>query len=467
MTVTIAILGANGQVGSEVCLYLNAWPGVRVVPICRNPYGSTLLRRAGLECRHGVLDSKESAGSLLDGCDLMVDFTRPLGLATEVREATRRTIANAIQYGPSRAPFVYASTMMAFGMPAGGARFRRHLFARTVYGANKRWAERCAQRLGRRAGRAVYVLRIAQVHGELQAVSREWLDALRDGQIPSASDAESFTVFAGTIAEALVQIATGCEQPGTYTLLSSPPWRWWEVYEYYCKRSGIPPRTGAHSQAGPPVRRPFRALQGFAVRHRDLATGYLFPHFPSLEMRAMSWHFRRQARAEMASDSTAEAVRMPYAGPFPGAQLRSLTDSRRTLEPRAEAVRAILRQVAALAPPPPVEPDEDRKPPPPAEDRTKGPGGEGVATLVPIGDAPAGAPVEEPLDPAQLTRPTFPQLGGSFAPSLWPPALPRGAGGGIRQAICRWDPLEEDRVARPRNRAAHREAPAATTLGSR
>lgn len=354
MSLTIGVIGANGQVGSEVCLFLHVSPGVRVVPICRNRYGSTLLRRAGLECRHGVFDSRESAQSLLEGCDLTVDFSLPRGLATEVRAASRRTLENAIGYGPARTPFVYASTMMAFGMPDDAPRFRRHLLAHSAYGANKRWVERRARWLGRRTGRPIYVLRIAQVHGELQAVSREWLTALREQPtaLPSASQ-ESSTVFAGTIAEALIQIAAGRERPGTYTLVSSPPWTWRELYEYYCERAGIPPRIPVDPSPSPALRRSgapravVDRIRAFAVRHRDLATGTLLPCFPGLEMRAMSWHFRRQARLEVTeSNPPIGAASMAYAGPFPGARLRTLSDSRKTLAPRAEEVRALVRRAA-------------------------------------------------------------------------------------------------------------------------
>jgi nucleoside-diphosphate-sugar epimerase len=354
MSIAIGVIGANGQVGSEVCLFLGSWPGVRVVPICRNRYGSTLLRRAGLECRHGAIASAASARELLEGCDLIADFSLPGGLATEVRSASERTLENAILHGPPRAPFVYASTMMAFGMPIGGPRFRRHLLAHNVYGANKRWSERRARRLAKRANRPVYALRIVQVHGELQAVSRAWLASVRDEPIvvPDA-DAASYTVFAGTIAEALVQIANGLERPGTYTLVSTPPWTWREVHEYYCRRAGIAPRIeSAPAPSGSTaLRSALERAKALAIRHRDLATGYLLPRFPALEMRAMSWHYRRQAGAEIAAlERPSASPRVPYAGPIPGARLRSLTDSRNTLEHRTEAVRAMLGRIAEMAP---------------------------------------------------------------------------------------------------------------------
>jgi len=347
---TIGVIGANGQVGSEVCLFLATWPGVRVVPICRNTFGSTLLRRAGLECRHGTVGSPERARALLEGCDLIADFSLPGGLATEFRSASARTLEHAIQYGPAGAPFVYASTMMAFGMPIDGRTFRHHLLSRTVYGANKRWAEARARRLGRRAGRPIYALRIVQVHGELQGVSRMWLQSLPDGPV-AISDAASYTVFAGTIAEALVGIAKGLERPGTYTLVSSPTWTWREVHDYYCDLAGVPrsaPRA-ATAQARGVARPTLEQGRRLAVRYRDLATGYVLPRFPRLEMRAMSWHHRRQAQAEIAAlEAPPARPPVPYGGPIPGARLRSLSDSRQTLGPRTATVRELMRRIGEV-----------------------------------------------------------------------------------------------------------------------
>jgi nucleoside-diphosphate-sugar epimerase len=347
---TIGVIGANGQVGSEVCLFLATWPGIRVVPICRSRAGSTLLRRAGLECRHGSVTSPESARTLLEGCDLVADFSFPGGVAGEFRDASRRTLENAILHGPPGAAFVYASTMMAFGMPFGSPRFRQHLLARSTYGANKRWAERCARRLGRRAGRPIYTLRIVEVHGELQAVSRIWLETLPDAPYP-LSDAESCTVFAGTIAEALVEISKGSERPGTYTLVSTPAWTWREIYEYYCERAGITPRPGASAAPASHRSRPLRAVLervgGLVVRQRDLLSGYLLPRLPALELRAMRWHHARLARAEIAAlEARSATPPATYAGPILGVRLHSLSDSRKTLPARSEGVRTLLRRVA-------------------------------------------------------------------------------------------------------------------------
>ena len=57
----IAIVGANGQVGTEVCLRLREVQGIEAVPVVRNPSGSAFLRLNGMTCRHGrIADTKEA-----------------------------------------------------------------------------------------------------------------------------------------------------------------------------------------------------------------------------------------------------------------------------------------------------------------------------------------------------------------------------------------------------------------------
>ena len=46
--ITIGIIGANGQVGTEVCLFLSQMDDVRVVPICRTDRPFLILRGMGL-----------------------------------------------------------------------------------------------------------------------------------------------------------------------------------------------------------------------------------------------------------------------------------------------------------------------------------------------------------------------------------------------------------------------------------
>jgi hypothetical protein len=230
---------------------------------------------------------------------------------------------------------------------------RNYLLAHSVYAADKRYAEKLATRLGRRIGRDIYVLRLGQVHGELQGVSRLLSERAKiEGAFMPATP--SYSVFAFTIAEALVSIAKGKEAPGRYTVVSKPAWSWLEVLRYY---GGTIDNAELNTASQPPVSEStaissVRAAIGKAARwlgqignnHRCLAetaASYLISHWPDLEYRLEALRRRQQAAGEI-SDGAAERRWQPYPvwpGAVPGRQLISLSDSRITMEPFARQVR--------------------------------------------------------------------------------------------------------------------------------
>lgn len=359
--VIIGVIGANGQVGSEVCLFLSRMNNVKVIPICRTELGSAFLRICGLECRHGILESPEEGTRLLADCDLVADFSRPTGLQSEQRTIIGRNITNAIRCAPSHARFVYASSMMAFGMGYQSQVNRRYILAHTSYGKIKRYAERLAFREGRQIGREIYVLYLGQVHGELQAVSRGMMQELRN-QTAYIPDGPSYTVFTFSVAEALLNIALGKERPGSYTLVSVPEWSWKEVYEFYAQRKGIKPQIVLLNEAqGDRKTWPWRAFflikqfafhsaNTFAIRQRELMVGYLLSLFPGIEKRARAMFSCRNASAQI-SEGRRQLQYRPYElwllGRVPGKRLETLSDSRKNMGSLANEVRELLRSVDA------------------------------------------------------------------------------------------------------------------------
>lgn len=357
---TIAVIGANGQVGAEVCLYLNRMEGIQVVPICRTELGAAPLKRWGMESRCGVLDTPERAKMLLSGCDLVVDFSLPRGPQPEIRAVAKRTLTHAITQAPEKASFVYISTLMAFGMNNEASRIKKHFLAKTPYGAFKRYAERTALRLGRDAGREITVLRLGEVHGDLQGVSNGLIRNLKD-RTAYVPENVSYTVFVFTIAEALANIAKGNERPGVYTLVSQPEWTWVEVYRHYLRQSGLESEvrslpseesreTGAiRSLLSFAVRPVVQGVIGAVLRHQDFFAGYPLAWSPRLEMRFRAIFHERRARDEITELHEADLYR-PYSEPFlgaaPGHRLVSLSDSRVGMHDLARQVREDWKQVA-------------------------------------------------------------------------------------------------------------------------
>jgi len=343
---TIAILGANAQVGTEVCLHLSRMDGVRVVPVCRAEPATALLSRCGLSCRVGSLDSPAEARELLAGCDTVVEFSLPAGTASEVRQATRRLVTRAIESAPAGARYVFMSSIMAFGMAQASAARAPRRISRTVYGETKRHAEALVARAGRAAGREVFALRLGEVHGTLQAVSRAMLGRVRP-EIAFVPGGPSYAVFTHTIAEAVAHIACGLEQPGRYTLVAEPALSWREVYEFYCRRAGLEPAV-CELRSGPGGRIAVPGLGGAldALRvRRETIAAYLLWRVPELERRLRGAHARSRAAAEIAALARArqwQPFTLTFVGRMPGRRLRSLSDGRTGLAEAFDRIREIV-----------------------------------------------------------------------------------------------------------------------------
>ena len=96
----VAILGANGQVGAEVCLILKNQPGIEVVPVCRNRLGSAYLRYEGVACRHGYPTDGVQSKSLFGDCPVIANFARGSGSLREMADINDRLIRNSMEYSP-------------------------------------------------------------------------------------------------------------------------------------------------------------------------------------------------------------------------------------------------------------------------------------------------------------------------------------------------------------------------------
>ena len=342
-------------------MFLDETREVRPIAICRTARAGALLVRYGIETRVGRVDDARSTATLLDGCDLIADFSLPRGRLADIRRATEGIVEGAIRGSPPRAPFVYISSYMALGMQGENAVARYHLVPRSTYAAAKRHGERTALQLGRQAGKAVYVLRLGQVFGELQTASRVLSAQVSEAPV-LIPDCLSYSVFAYSVAEALAGIAAGREHPGKYSVVSTPEWSWHEVYAYHCARRGVradvtlaavsvPDARGTLKRAAlAPATAAATAVLSLANSHRDTLAANLLWRTSSLEARILADYRTRRARAEihtMQSESLWKPFQI-FVGKVRGGRLTSLSDSRITMEPAARRVREKLAELTEI-----------------------------------------------------------------------------------------------------------------------
>jgi len=349
---TIGIIGASGQVGTEVCLFLKTYPGVRVIAIVRASISGAILRRFGIEVRVGTFATPEESARLVGDCDVISDFSAiSTGEVAQTCAHYAKNITAALQYSPPRGSYVFISTINAFGMGDDFNVAKNYWISHSVYAYTKRYAERLALRLGKRQGKRTFVFRLGHVHGLLQRVSQFTAELVcgpyTEFEYP---DTPSYTIFCHTIAEAIVNVGAGKDAPGIYTLISEPAWSWKEVLEYY-----VPP--GRHLKIT--LRPTQQAVRWMRVANKlksaTLRLGYRYQgtiranvlhRLPQLELKIRGKFYRHKARQQIWELQNQFIYRPPlvHEGVFPGKRLASCSDSRVTMaEKTAEARRMLDR----------------------------------------------------------------------------------------------------------------------------
>jgi nucleoside-diphosphate-sugar epimerase len=347
---TVGIIGASGQVGTEVCLFLKTYPGVRVIAIVRAAVSGSILRRSGIEVRVGTFAAPEESTRLVGDCDVVIDFSAiSTGEVAQIRAHYAKNITAALQYSPSWARYVFISTINAFGMGDDFNRAKSYWIPHSVYAYTKRYAERRALRLGKLQGKEVFVFRLGHVHGLLQRVSQHTAELVGGPYTQfEYPDTPSYTIFCHTIAEAIVSVGAGKEAPGIYTLVSEPAWSWKEVLQYYA-----PPGRQLKITLRPAQQTRWWTRVGNGLKSATLRLGFRYQEtvkanvlhwIPRLELKAQGKFYCYQARHQIRELQDQFIYRPPlvHEGVFPGKRFVSASDSRVTMAQKTAEVRTML-----------------------------------------------------------------------------------------------------------------------------
>ena len=304
-SIKVGVLGANGQVGAELCLLLSRVAGLEIIPICRTRSGSAFLRWKGLRCRHGRFTDSAEAPNLAGDCDVIINSALASGTPAEIRRSEDALIRNSFQYSRPGAVIIYLSTQTVYGDPTPG-----RIRWRSAYGSVKLLSERTVRRCARRYGKAGYIFRLGHVGGALQNISCTIRNNISSGSLYlPADDRPSNMVYTVTIIEAIQRAISGGFPAGTYDLMNVPQWSWHQVHAYEAQRLGASPQITyvADESHASILRRGARALQYPALQ---LATSP-FAHqqgsrliamlSPALNRRTQAWWNLRRARAQISA----------------------------------------------------------------------------------------------------------------------------------------------------------------------
>lgn len=302
----VGVIGANGQVGAELCLMLARRTDVDLVAICRTPSGSAFLRWQGIACRHGRVADSSDAARLIGDCDLIVNSTFANGTPADIRRIEAQIIRNLFACTSRGATIVHFSTQSVYGDPRPG----RWIRWRNPYGRAKLASERRVRREQAIFGKPAYVLRLGHVCGALQEISNTIRETIRaNAVVLPALNCSSNTVYTAAILGALDQIMRGTVKPGTYDLMNGPPWTWREVYEYEARQCQVTLRPciapdSPQRSIRPKILASIRQMMVATASSRpfrELGAKLLANASDTVNARATAWWHSRRARAEISS----------------------------------------------------------------------------------------------------------------------------------------------------------------------
>ena len=348
----IVILGANSKVGVELCMYLDLLKNISLVAIVRTEYAATLLKKLGITYLSGDISQNSMIQRSISNADLVLDLAAPSKMMIdEMRSFYKHRLEKVFQYMSRDSIFVFASTQAAFGYKEPMyPRLKYYFFPRSVYAANKRYAENICTKLGKRSGIDVFLLRLGDVHGVMQNPSILLKDLIRQGYSFTVSDNLANTVFVCEIAQALVNITKKMELPGLYTMVSYYSWSWRELLLYMASCENKDVKINLVNISEIKIGSYFSFLKkyifNFLVTRRDLLMAnfsFLSSYMPIMKNRMLSNRVETEIQKIKFNPEYTDLNR--FIGILPGKRMKSLLDVKNTI---GDYEREIQKKLSSL-----------------------------------------------------------------------------------------------------------------------
>lgn len=269
---SIAIAGANGEVGTELCFLLRE-AGETVIPVVRSRVAASTFEAYDFDYRVADVTNREEAVESLSGVDTIIIaafapyYSRGTLRPEEARRDNNRLVDHAITASTDGASVVYFSSVTAFGSEIGQSSWN-------WYAREKRRLERRCHQTG---NQNVWIFRLGHVLGPHQSLTREILTVLQQVggiRVQTVPERHANVVHTVTIMDAIRAVQDDEFGPGRYTLVNTPRWSWEKVFNLYAE-NGVefvqPPKSD---------RRPFmlRVVDSLPIEPSTLLT--LSPYLP-------------------------------------------------------------------------------------------------------------------------------------------------------------------------------------------
>jgi len=331
----LALIGANGNVGRELCFLFREDPEIEIIPVVRNVFGAALLQQYGIECSIGDICKPEDAKRLTRDADGVLIAAYSRGAGRRETEINKAIVQNSIQFLRPGATAIYLSTVRVFGrtvdptIPVLGLPSR--------YTLRKRQCESLFMRMTQRMGQMGYVFRLGHVFGVLQPRTQDLKDMLdHQGIVRIAVDGgdDSNVVHTVALKDAVKAVLLRGVSTGKYSLVNKPQWTWKEVFDHYKGRGTTIVFTGLkRPKRKPPLSKILAPLQQILYTQRERWDGLraILPDSYERWLEKMYWVKGYKQMSSLGVAPNVISWREFGFAPMPGNMISQLNETRSLL----------------------------------------------------------------------------------------------------------------------------------------
>ena len=238
----LGLIGANGNVGTELCFLLKN--DVDLKPIIRNRLGAVFLKHHSFPCIIADISQKKDAEEYLYNMDIVVISSYATnsfsGSQTQSsQKINEQIIKNSIKFSGKDATIIYFSTIRAFSHQIDPN--TSHFWTRPDYDKEKKHLEHVFMTECRKNKKRGFVLRLGHVFGDNQPRTQEFKKIFSKKRIlvRVSPDKKSNVVHVVTIKDAIMKCLDLKVKPDVYSVVNNPQWTWQDVFNYYKKSETV------------------------------------------------------------------------------------------------------------------------------------------------------------------------------------------------------------------------------------
>ena len=239
--VKVAILGANGQIGSVLTRVMSNSDEIKVVAVCRNDIGAQLLQNLNCEVRLGSVMDSSFDYSILSDCDVVLNCIWPSGSSQQVQKHNNELLKN-IAKQPIGQTFISLSSVAVYGSCIDKNYSTFHdPRPDNPYGDAKLKFENKISKIFAKSDKPLYQIRLGHVFGAEQWLSNFIIESLKKKsfELPFDGSLPSNAVHVYDLANALTKLILNPPKSGIYNLAANPQVSWRELFDWHSINCGL------------------------------------------------------------------------------------------------------------------------------------------------------------------------------------------------------------------------------------